>query len=67
MPYNTYSQSWNPLASWQPWSSPNTQNCWQGHPYGNIPFQQYPHPMYPQFTQQYPQSNPIPSTIPQIP
>ena len=61
-----YSQSWNPQASWKPWYSPNIQNSWRRHPYGNIPFQHYPHPMYSQFPQQYPQPNPIPLAIPQI-
>ena len=28
IPCHTYSQSWNPQVSWQPWSSPNIQNPW---------------------------------------
>ena len=38
MPYHTYPQSWNTQTSWQPWSSSNIENPWQGHPFGNIPF-----------------------------
>lgn len=46
--------------------NPPWQQGWRGHPYGNLPSQKYPHPMYSQFTQQYPQPNPIQLAIPQL-